>query len=353
MARSGNREAQAVIKKKKKKKKKKKRKKGKGLRTRTLERLRSSRASPSRTPRPRRGVQNVAGLNGWLHHLRTDGCVGGGGGGCGPGDCQQQSKTRSGRGGDEVSRCGSSPAAGQTGAVGAAFVLQTGGVQRHPPRRAAAVSEHGRTRRDQPRGGRRRAVPADRGPAGAGPVNGVAGAGQKRRPPPLSGPGRRRRRVPSGPRPKAAKLVLSRGCGRWWRPSWPCGGRPADRRLAAAGLPSGSGDAGVARDHLSVAVHPEPRRAAPGAPALSAHGRAMRYPRGKRLPQGRGQLRDTLHISQRPAEAADRAVPGHWEGDLVFGKRPSAVGTLVERHSRYVLLFPLPDGVTAQQVRQR
>jgi IS30 family transposase len=61
----------------------------------------------------------------------------------------------------------------------------------------------------------------------------------------------------------------------------------------------------------------------------------MRYPRGKRLPQGRGQLRDTLHISQRPAEAADRAVPGHWEGDLVFGHRPSAVGTFVERHSRY------------------
>jgi transposase, IS30 family len=80
-------------------------------------------------------------------------------------------------------------------------------------------------------------------------------------------------------------------------------------------------------------------------------GRAMRYPRGKRLPQGRGQLRDTLHISQRPAEAADRAVPVHWEGDLVFGKRPSAVGTLVERHSRYVLLFPLPDGFTAGNMR--
>jgi IS30 family transposase len=80
-------------------------------------------------------------------------------------------------------------------------------------------------------------------------------------------------------------------------------------------------------------------------------GRAMRYPRGKRLPQGRGQLRDTLHISRRPAEAADRAVPGHWEGDLVFGRRPSAVGTLVERHSRYVLLFPLPDGFTAERMR--
>jgi len=80
-------------------------------------------------------------------------------------------------------------------------------------------------------------------------------------------------------------------------------------------------------------------------------GRAMRYPRSKRLPQGRGQLRDPLHISRRPTEAADRAVPGHWEGDLVFGRRPSAVGTLVERHSRYALLFPLPEGVTAQQVR--
>jgi hypothetical protein len=80
-------------------------------------------------------------------------------------------------------------------------------------------------------------------------------------------------------------------------------------------------------------------------------GRAMRHPRGKQLPQGRGQLRDTLHISQRPAEAADRAVPGHWEGDLVFGKRPSAVGTLVERRSRYVLLFPLPNGFAAEGMR--
>jgi IS30 family transposase len=80
-------------------------------------------------------------------------------------------------------------------------------------------------------------------------------------------------------------------------------------------------------------------------------GRAMRHPRSKRLLQGRGQLRDTLQISQRPAEAADRAVPGHWEGDLVFGKRPSAVGTLVERHSRYLLLFPLPNGFTAERMR--
>jgi hypothetical protein len=50
--------------------------------------------------------ETAAGLKGWLHHLRTDGCVGGGGGRCGPGDCQQQNKTRYGRGGGKVSRCG-------------------------------------------------------------------------------------------------------------------------------------------------------------------------------------------------------------------------------------------------------
>ncbi len=76
-------------------------------------------------------------------------------------------------------------------------------------------------------------------------------------------------------------------------------------------------------------------------------GRAMRHPRGKRLPQGHGQLVDTVHISERQAEAEDRAVPGHWEGDLVFGARPSAVATLVERQTRFVQLVALPDGVKA------
>jgi IS30 family transposase len=80
-------------------------------------------------------------------------------------------------------------------------------------------------------------------------------------------------------------------------------------------------------------------------------GRAMRHPRGKRLPQGRGQLLDTIPISQRPAEADQRTVPGHWEGDLVLGKRPSAVLTLVERTSRSVLLVALPAGWRAEQVR--
>jgi IS30 family transposase len=77
----------------------------------------------------------------------------------------------------------------------------------------------------------------------------------------------------------------------------------------------------------------------------------MRYPKAKRLPQQRGLLKDMVLISERPAEVKDRAVPGRWEGDLVFGIRPSAVGTVVERHSSNLMLFALPDGYKAEQVR--
>jgi hypothetical protein len=69
----------------------------------------------------------------------------------------------------------------------------------------------------------------------------------------------------------------------------------------------------------------------------------MRRPHGanKYRGSGMGQLRDIVSIRQRPAEAEDRAVPGHWEGDLIRGSGASAVGTLVERSSRLVLLLKL------------
>jgi IS30 family transposase len=73
-------------------------------------------------------------------------------------------------------------------------------------------------------------------------------------------------------------------------------------------------------------------------------GRVIRRPKGVRLPDGRGGRPNTLHISERPPEADDRAVPGHWEGDLVFGKGMSPVATLVERSTRFLMLVALPGG---------
>lgn len=79
-------------------------------------------------------------------------------------------------------------------------------------------------------------------------------------------------------------------------------------------------------------------------------GRTMRRPRLVKRSHGRGHLRDMVSIHHRPATVTDRLEPGHWEGDLVMGKRPSAVATLVERTTRYLKIVPLPDGIKAKDV---
>ena len=82
-------------------------------------------------------------------------------------------------------------------------------------------------------------------------------------------------------------------------------------------------------------------------------GRALRVPRARVRGRGKNFVTDEIMISQRPAEADDRAVPGHWEGDLILGLRSSAIGTLVERSSRFTMLLHLPpmDGRDGPRVK--
>jgi len=95
---------------------------------------------------------------------------------------------------------------------------------------------------------------------------------------------------------------------------------------------------------------------------LVAHlrrGSAFRHPRGSTVNQGQGQIRDAISIRERPAEVEDRAVPGHWEGDLLMGGKSSQIATLVERRTRYVMLVKIDSkdsvalaGALAKKIRK-
>src|SRR5215207_5972992 len=241
---------------------------------------------------------------------------------------------------------------GKRGPSVRAFVLQTGGVQRHPPRRAPrclSMAEREEISRGVAAGESCRKVAARLGRAPSTVLRELARNG---------GRGRYRAQAANAAafrqaqRPKPAKLVtqprlravVEAKLALRWSPEQIAGWLP----LAYPQDPVMR----VSHETIYLSLFVQSRGALRRELQRCLRtGRAMRYPRGKRLPQGRGQLRDVVLISERPAEAEDRAVPGHWEGDLLLGKRPSAVATLVERASRSLTLVALPDGYKAEQVR--
>lgn len=141
-------------------------------------------------------------------------------------------------------------------------------------------------------------------------------------------------------------------CVPWWRPRWLCAGHPSRSQDGCDGSflvtpPCRSRTKRSTSRSTTLAGAKQSTAASPsdcGQPGPCA---ARRSPM---RPTGRGIIRGMVCITDRPAEVEDRKVPGHWEGDLVMGTRPSAVATLVERTSRYTAIVALPDGIKAEQV---
>src|SRR5207237_331849 len=125
----------------------------------------------------------------------------------------------------------------------------------------------------------------------------------------------------------------------------------AEREEIALARARGEAMRGIARrlGRSPATVSRELRRNADrhgGYRAITAHALAW-----ERAGQRKNRIPDMINISQRPPEAKDRAVPGHWEGDLLIGRRnATAIATLVERSTGYAMLVSLPDGYKPEHV---
>ena len=131
-------------------------------------------------------------------------------------------------------------------------------------------------------------------------------------------------------------------------------GRRADRRWGTSWSPEqisrrlpldfpDDGSMRVSHEAICQALYVQGRGALRRQPcACLRTGHALRVPHARTRQRGKQFITPELMISQRPPEVADRAVPGHWQGDLSIGLNSSAIGTLVERTTRFTMLLHLP-----------
>jgi len=152
-------------------------------------------------------------------------------------------------------------------------------------------------------------------------------------------------------RPKTAKLAGNAVLRAWVQEKleqrWP----PEQISVMLKREFPGDAEMRVSHETIYQAIYVQGRGALRrGLAACLRTGRALRKPRRKEG-ERRGKIPGMVMISERPAEAGDRAVPGHWEGDLIIGAaNRSAIGTLVERSTRFVMLLHLPDGYGPERV---
>ena len=143
-------------------------------------------------------------------------------------------------------------------------------------------------------------------------------------------------------RPKTARLAGNRELREWVQARLKQCWSPEQISVTLRREFPGDSEMRVSHEAIYQAIYVQGRGALRRELAASLRtGRALRKPRRKE-DERRGRIPDMVNISERPAEAADRAVPGHWEGDLIIGSRSSAIGTLVERTTRFTLLLHLP-----------